>query len=159
MKVPVVFICVVLLTGCIFQGDKILFETVAKGESTYPGSDPLLVVATSYEDIIEVIQYTGYEEDLKALDYQEYVVICVFLGMDTILYDIEIQELIREQEALVILTTFFEPDKDVPVAQQFESPFHIIQVKKSEIKLKGDVSFLLQDTKGFLHVKVVVSLE
>jgi hypothetical protein len=115
MKVLVLFILVVLLTGCIFQGDKIPFETVAKGESTYQGSDPLLVVVTSYEDISEVIKYTGHEEDLKAIDYQEYVVVCVFLGMDATLYDIEIQELIREQKALAILTTFFEPDKDIPV--------------------------------------------
>lgn len=155
MKKSAVFMCV-LLVGCIFQGSKLQFEEVAKGESSYQGSDPLLFVVTSYEDTLDFVQYTGYEEELKRIDYDTYVVVCVLLGVNPKLCDIEVHELIREEDAIVLLTTFLEPVEKPPAAECYVSPFHIIKVQRSDIGIKGEVSFLLQDTKGFLHAKVVV---
>lgn len=151
-----VLTAMVIATGCIFQGDKIPFETVAKDESLYTGEDPLLFVATSYEDTREFVQYTGLQDELKNIDYHQYIVVCVLLGMKPEGYDIEIKELIRKEEGIVLLTTFREPEFGKPLPEQKVSPFHIIKVRISDIGIQGEVSFLLEDTRGFLHAKVVV---
>lgn len=151
-------ICIMVVTGCIFQGDKLRFETVVKGESSYRGQPPLLFVATSYEDTVDFVQYTGHEDELKDIDYCQYVVVCVFLGVKPEGYDIEIKELIRKEEGIVLLTTFREPEFGRPVSGKVVSPFHIIKISIAEIGIRGRVSFLLEDTRGFLHAKVVVEL-
>ncbi|KYK37549.1 MAG: hypothetical protein HXS46_18790 [Theionarchaea archaeon] len=158
-KAAPLFICTVLLTGCVFQGDKLQFESLARGESSYRGEDPLLFVVTSYDDTAAFTQYIGIgtQDALKRIDYQQYVVICVFLGCKGEGSAIEIKELIRKEEAIVLLTVFQEPElgKTLP---GYASPFHLIKVSKSEIRLVGEVSFLLEDTRGFLHAKVRVEV-
>lgn len=156
MKKNAVLLCVVL-AGCIFQGDKISFEETARGESTYQGTEPLLFVAVSYEDTNDFVQHTGYRDELAHVDYGQYVVVCAFLGVNPDLCDIEIHELIRKEGSIIVLTTFFEP-VEKPASTCYESPFHIIKIPRSEIGLEGDVTFLLEDTKGFLHGKVVVDI-
>ncbi len=149
-------VCVIALTGCIFQGDKLKFETIAKGDSSYQGEDPLFFVATSYEDTLTFVTYIQHEDELKAVDFNTYVVVCAFQGVKPKGYDIQIQELIREERSIIFLTTFREPTFGEPISTEYASPFHLVKVKKSEIGLQGLVSFLLQDTKGFLHAKVDV---
>ena len=156
MKKNAVLLCIVL-AGCIIQGDKISFEEIAKGESTYQGTEPLLFAAVSHEDIDDFVQYAGYQHELATVDYNQYVVVSAFLGVDPGLCDIEIHELIREEGSIIILTKFFEP-VEKPASTCFVSPFHIIKIPCSEIGIEGSVSFLLQDTKGFLHGKVVVEV-
>ena len=150
--------CAIMAAGCIFQGDKIKFETVAKGDSSYEVTDPLFFVATSYEDTLAFSQYTGQQELLKSIDYNKYVVVCAFQGVKPKGYDILIQELIRKESAIIFLTTFREPTFGESVSSEYASPFHIVRVKKSEIGMTGVVSFLLQDTRGFLHAKIDVIL-
>lgn len=158
-KAAPLFICTVLLTGCVFQEDKLQFESLAKGESSYPGEDPLLFVVTSYDDTAGFTPYidSGIQNVLEQIDYQQYVVICVFLGWKGKGCAIEIKELIRKEEAIVLLTVFQEPELGETLPG-YASPFHLIKVSKSEIKLVGKVSFLLEDTKGFLHAKVQIEV-
>lgn len=159
MKLHVLLLVpMMVLTGCIFQGDKIPFDTVAKAESSYEGKEPLLFVATSYEDALDFVQYTGLKDELKGIDYHQYIVVCVLLGVKPEGYDIEIKELIRKEEGIVLLTTFREPEFGKPLPDKNVSPFHIIKIRISELGIKGEVSFLLEDTRGFLHAKAVVEL-
>lgn len=156
MRHVVLFTCMLVLTGCIFQGDKLPFETVARGESTYQGESPLLFVATSYEDTRSFSLYTGHVEALSRIDYSQYVVACAFLGVKPEGYDIEVKELIRKEGAIILLTVFKEPA--AASGEREVSPFHIITIRRSDIYLTGEVSFLLEDTRGLLHAKVVVEI-
>lgn len=154
MKLHVFFFaCMLLLTGCIFQGDKLNFDTVASGESSYTGEDPLLFVAASYEATLAFTQYTGHDEALKEIDYNQYVVACVLLGVNPEVCTIEIKELIRKEDAIILLTVF-RKSKVEKSSDCVTSPFHIIRMRRSDIKIAGKVSFLLEDTRGLLHAKV-----
>lgn len=152
--------CLLLVTGCVFQGDKLAFETVARGESLYEGEDPLLYVATSFKAVEGVVQYTSVGEELKSVDYGQYIVVCVFLGRKLQGHDIEIKEIIKKGDALILLTVFKEPERG-QIGSDYVSPFHVIKVRISEIfrvGLEGKVSFLLEDTKGVLRAKVDVEI-
>jgi len=157
MKRLVAFLVfLVVLAGCVFQGDKLAFEPIAREESSFEGVNPQLFVATSYEETLAFSQYTHLEEALKAVDYQQYLVVCVFLGVNPEGFDIEIKEIIRKERALVLLTVFEEPESEEGPGTV--SPFHMIKIRISDIKLEGKVSFLLEDTRGLLRAKVDVEI-
>ena len=159
MKRRISLICVIVVTGCIFQGNKLDFETVALGDSSYEGRSPLLFAAQTPEDTLDFTKYTGHESELEQIDYSQYIVICVFLGGSPEGHDIEIKELIRKERSIILLTTFREPEFGKPLSERKISPFHIIAIKISEIGMGGEVSFLLEDTRGFLHAKVIVEID
>ncbi len=160
MKKSVLWMCILLVTGCVFQGDKLTFETIARGESTYEGEDTLLFVATSFQDTEPFVQYTSMGEELQSVDYGEYIVVCAFLGRTLQGHNIEIKEVIRKGDALILLTVFEEPERG-QIGPDYVSPFHVVKIRISEILnvgLEGEVSFLLEDTRGLLRAKVEVEI-
>ena len=120
---------------------EIPFENVALNEwgvNDKMGQEPQLFVLMTAKDIVKVQPFIS-NKALKALQqipWNEYAVIAVFRGVQGCsLYGIGIERLIVERDTLVVNAQFWKPPPNFLCQTVLTSPYHLVKVHKSGIKL------------------------
>ena len=149
-----------ILSGCS-QVQNLPFKTIAKESTKYD-----LTAEANLEDPSDFLILTGPEEinasksdisrpqlefsrelaeRLRALDYRHSLAIVVFrrLGATSHSYIVDVRQVTRDREKVVMTAHFGEPRQDEVTMPGFSYPYHIIAVSK-EGKWTQNIHFVLE---------------
>jgi hypothetical protein len=134
---------VLYLAACQSQEIELPFQTIAQGEGfptgrSYPGEKPDLLIITAPEEVdtpgLEVQFPPDLAEQLRAVNYNDRFVIIVLrgqLGGTSPSYAIDVLEVVRSGNRVVVRTHFGELGPEEGVLMAFSSPYHILTVAKA----------------------------
>jgi hypothetical protein len=145
------------LTTCRPEGTELAFQTIAErhgvGASdgrSYLGEDPDLLIITVPEEIdtpgMDIQFGSELAEQLRAVDYTNSFVIIVLrglLGARSPKYTVDILQVTRSGDRVVLQTHFGAPGPEEGGYPAFSSPYHAIAVSK-EGAWKQDIRFVLE---------------
>jgi len=129
-----------IVTACSFQQQSGLsFETIEAEDEMAPSGQhygeqyPAIAVVATPGEITSLDNWVSSDalERLENLDYESQFVIAVFQGKKpTNQYGVEIEEVLREQDRVIIEARFRERQPDLEAADEITSPYHLVQVQK-----------------------------
>lgn len=149
-----------MLAGCS-QSQKLPFNTIAKestkldlitGENWEDQSDFFIITESGQVDAPKLdipkmqIKFSPVlAEQLHTIDYQRHFVVVVFrwLGALSSKYTVEILQITRDGEKVVLKVHFGKPGPNETTGPAFSSPHHIVAVPK-EGKWAQDIRFVLE---------------
>ncbi|HLF27779.1 MAG TPA: hypothetical protein VJG32_15705 [Anaerolineae bacterium] len=143
------------LAGCTPQPVELPFESISQGSGLssvrrYEGEEPDLFIISTAEEIDDPGLGAQFDpelaERLRALDYEKRFVILLFrerLGDTSPLFSIDILNVTRTGDQVVVKTHFGRPGPNEGMRPIFSSSYHIIAVAK-EGKWAREMRFVLE---------------
>jgi len=155
-SVVVALLVWLILCGCKGPEPQYLaFETIDQDESgpsgrSYGEEEPNLLIITRPEEVdtpeLDIQFPPALAEQLRALDYDRSFAIVVFrglLGARSPEYTVDILQLIRYEERVVLKAHFGEPGLGSRRYPAFSSPYRVIEVSK-EGRWSQEIRFVLE---------------
>jgi hypothetical protein len=146
----------IALISCRGKETDLPFETIAQGEGFWTGQDysevdPDLLVLASSGDVDAPgrdIQFgSELAEQLRAVDYNDRFVIVVLrgqLGGMSPSYAIDVLQVTRSGDRVIVRTHFGELGPEQGVLMSFSSPYYILTVPKADMSGQK-VRFILEE--------------
>lgn len=153
---PLLLVALIVLVSCQTGETDLPFESIAQAPSfgtghDYSDTDPELLILTSPEEVdapgADVQFDSDLAEQLRAVDYQTRFVVMVLrgqLGGQSPSYAIDVLEVTRRGDRVVVQTHFGELGPEQGALMSFSSPYHAISVSK-EGKWARKIQFVLKE--------------
>jgi hypothetical protein len=112
------------------EGEPVKFTTLDRGQYSSV-EKPREVVMHSAAELSAVWKANPDNQALRAVDFATSTVVGVFLGSrSTGGYTVEITQIEREGDHLVVTWREVKPSPDVMVTQAFTAPYHLVTIDK-----------------------------
>ena len=163
LSLAVILAMVLMITSCLpLHGEDIPFETViqiANADSrAYFEPKPKIAVATSSEEVdkLKALLSPNDWDALQNIDLSTDLVIAAFQGRkQTGGYKIEVVSVKQSGNQVYVIANFVTPTPGKPVTTLMRSPYHVIKVKKANLKREGRITFILMNISGRAVAKTV----
>lgn len=139
-KILLLLIGIVLISGCIQQGERISFETLAKGHYSGCKNTNNFFIDNKPEFAEVWNSIFGIQRSLPDIDFSEDSVIVVCMGeFSTGGYDIEIKEITEYEDKVTVTLEKTYPEPGSPVTQAFTQPYHFVKTEKIDKLVEFEV--------------------
>lgn len=126
-----------------FEGMLLPFETIVSEKEGYAsneeGSEVYLLIESGDVAQIESLMRPEHLPLLQKVDFNTHAVIAVFRGggVCAAVSAVTIERLILKDDVLTVQAEFSDPAPDRACAHDFSMPYHLVQVKETDIPLQG----------------------
>jgi hypothetical protein len=144
------------LAACQPQETELPFQTIAEGEVVgdygygYSKEEPDLLIITAPAAVdspgIDIQFSADLADQLREVDYDHNIIIVVFRGLIGALgssYNVNILQVVRSGDRVVIRTHFGVPGPEEGSLPSFSSPYHIIAVPRQGMQ-EQKIRFILE---------------
>ncbi|HEY4761224.1 MAG TPA: protease complex subunit PrcB family protein [Thermoguttaceae bacterium] len=158
VKVLLSLLIIALLIGpaaCRPQEQELAFEVLAQGEGFAPSRmyaerEPDFLIITKPDEVDNPALDVQYPPDLidqiRAVDYQNKIVLVVLRGSIGALspeYTVEVLEVVRAGDNVVLKTHFGNPSPESVTLSAFSSPYQVVTVKRDG-RWEQNIKFVLE---------------